>query len=421
MSLPEHLRWVQNKVPGVEHVSLEDFVNEFNLNDMQMATEMYRALIDSNEIRAPRREKLKEAFRVFQANNADVFWSQRKLQISSEITSNDAAKDLQVAAVEKSRQGYAKVLLQSNPVVSAASGVPPTGSSSSKRNNRRKKAITLMDEPWKGLTKNLHQLINDQPVNQFATITPNMPHLHEQLFHHTVHLLSEYKEQEPANKDESLVKEAQVAMSCVLDTMSSRTVQYFASNGDNDVITRAVSRLQDYDVRYRARQLLRDRHELQKPYDLGEILPEEVQMKERVLVILEYLCRVVSNPPFKREDASENDALLVWAHVLDLARSNDRIALQSGERMLETSKVLRQQQAAEFCDISDAGRTVDLAFVHKDIELSNIGFKRPGISTMDINVQCRKNIRLGRCIQEQHRKYGVQEPSVIMGDVAGAP
>ncbi|KAG0251618.1 hypothetical protein DFQ27_008646 [Actinomortierella ambigua] len=177
--------------------------------------------------------------------------------------------------------------------------------------------------------------------------------------------------------------------------------------------------LQDHDVRYRARQLLRDRHELQKPYDLGEILPEEVQMKERVLVILEYLCRVVSNPPFKREDASENDALLVWAHILDLARSNDRIALQSGERMLEASKVLRQQQAAEFGDISDAGRKVDLAFVHKDIELSNIEVKKPGISTMDINVQCRKNIRLGRCIQEQHRKYGVQEPSVIMGDVAG--
>ncbi|KAF9969070.1 hypothetical protein BGZ73_008741 [Actinomortierella ambigua] len=222
--------------------------------------------------------------------------------------------------------------------------------------------------------------------------------------------------------------------------MSPRAVQHFIDNGDNEVITRAVTLaaistfeqhtclailprylqvLQDHNVQYVAWRLVRDRYELQIPYNMGDPLPETLQKQDKVLEILQYLCQVVNNPPFDSKDPSENDALLVWAHVFGLARSNNRIVLQTGERMLEASKVLRQQQAAEFGDLSDAGRKVDLAFVHKGIELSNIEFKRPGIGAMDITVQCRKNIRLGRCLQEQHRQYGVQEPSVIMGDVAG--
>ncbi|KAF9912605.1 hypothetical protein EC991_010030 [Linnemannia zychae] len=318
----------------------------------------------------------------------------------------------------------------------ASSRVDPPPAS----DGRKKKVATVMDEPWKELTVNLHQLVNAQPVNQFATAVPSMPSLHKQLFCHTVDLLNEYKDQQKVDKDKSLMKDAQVEMSCVLNTMSPRAVQHFVNNGENDVITRAMDRatisafeqhaclvilsrylqvLQQHDVQYLARKLVRDRHDLQTPYDLNEPLPEKLQKQDKVLEILQYLCQVVSSPSFVRKDASENDALIVWAHVLGLAHSNDHITLQSGERMLEASKVLRQQQATEFGDLCDAGRKVDLVFVHKGIELSNIEFKRPGISAMDITVQCRKNIRLGRCIQEQHRKYGVTDPSVIMGDVAG--
>jgi len=64
---------------------------------------------------------------------------------------------------------------------------------------------------------------------------------------------------------------------------------------------------------------------------------------------------VVSSPPFVQKDLSKNDALLIWAHVLCLARSKDHVMLQSGERMLEASKVLRQQQATEFGDLCEGG------------------------------------------------------------------
>ncbi|KAF9969071.1 hypothetical protein BGZ73_008742 [Actinomortierella ambigua] len=77
------------------------------------------------------------------------------------------------------------------------------------RDNRKKKATTVMDEPWKKLTANLHQLVNSQSVESFATAASSMPHLQEQLFHHTVDLLSEYRDQEQVNKDKSLMKDAQ--------------------------------------------------------------------------------------------------------------------------------------------------------------------------------------------------------------------
>ena len=101
-----------------------------------------------------------------------------------------------------------------------------------------------------------------------------------------------------------------VAMSCVLNTMSPRVVQHFVNNGGNDVITQAVKSttistfeqhaclailpqylqiLLGHDIQYLARRLVRDRHELQAPFDLSEPLPEKLQKQDKVLEILQYL------------------------------------------------------------------------------------------------------------------------------------
>jgi hypothetical protein len=80
---------------------------------------------------------------------------------------------------------------------------------------------------------------------------------------------------------------------------------------------------------------------------------------------------------------------------------------------------LKEQQALEYGDISDSGRKVDLIFKYNDIELSNVEFKHPDIQSKDIAHQSRKNMRLGRCIQVAHEKFGVKDAPVIMGDVAG--
>ncbi|KAF9931168.1 hypothetical protein BGZ67_005451 [Mortierella alpina] len=64
--------------------------------------------------------------------------------------------------------------------------------------------------------------------------------------------------------------------------------------------------------------------------------------------------------------------------------------LVTGEKILDASKVLRQQQEAEYGDVSDKGRKVDLIFKYKDIELSNVEFKRTDISSTDIALHCRQ-------------------------------
>ncbi|KAF9176155.1 hypothetical protein BGZ49_006616, partial [Haplosporangium sp. Z 27] len=56
-----------------------------------------------------------------------------------------------------------------------------------------------------------------------ATMKP----IHTQLFEHAVDSLKEFQAQKPQEKDIVLLKDAQIAMSCVLNTMSVRAYEHF--------------------------------------------------------------------------------------------------------------------------------------------------------------------------------------------------
>ncbi|KAK5797246.1 hypothetical protein F5H01DRAFT_373344 [Linnemannia elongata] len=45
--------------------------------------------------------------------------------------------------------------------------------------------------------------------------------------------------------------------------------------------------------------------------------------------------------------------------------------------------------------------------------------KRAGIASKDMTMQCWKNIRLDRCLEEAHRTIGLSNPSIVMADIAG--
>lgn len=87
--------------------------------------------------------------------------------------------------------------------------------------------------------------------------------------------------------------------------------------------------------------------------------------------------------------------------------------------MLVASKIMKKLQSLEHGDVSESGRKVDCIFVVDDVEISNIEFKRPNVSDTDIAIQNRKNVRLARCIQEELRTLGMEEPVVYMADVQG--
>ncbi|ORZ07749.1 hypothetical protein BCR41DRAFT_388817 [Lobosporangium transversale] len=113
MPTQSHIQWAEAKHTGTEHVSFENFVRKFNLSDRESATNDYKHLIKSKRLRETRRESLEKSFVKFQCHHEDIFWAQRKveisrikLQLSSDSTSNDAVVDLQEAAVKKSQEGY---------------------------------------------------------------------------------------------------------------------------------------------------------------------------------------------------------------------------------------------------------------------------------------------------------------------------
>ncbi|KAF8958592.1 hypothetical protein BGZ46_001921 [Entomortierella lignicola] len=80
---------------------------------------------------------------------------------------------------------------------------------------------------------------------------------------------------------------------------------------------------------------------------------------------------------------------------------------------------MRQHQVSEYNDVSESAQKVDCLLMYQGLELSNIEFKKPDTSNRDLAIQNRKNVRLGRCIQEARVALGVQELSVMMVDVAG--
>ncbi|KAI8594446.1 hypothetical protein EDD21DRAFT_421725 [Dissophora ornata] len=103
------LLWAKDKYPCDESVSFESFVQEHNLIDQRLAEDTFIALIGSDEIRMQRRKKMQELFDMYKAHNADIFWSARRAQVSSEVTSNDAVVDLQKAALSKSKNQYSTI------------------------------------------------------------------------------------------------------------------------------------------------------------------------------------------------------------------------------------------------------------------------------------------------------------------------
>ncbi|CAO3667383.1 unnamed protein product [Umbelopsis ramanniana] len=262
--------------------------------------------------------------------------------------------------------------------------------------------------------------------------------VHAQLFSHAVRSLKEYNEQSERNKDVVLVKDAQVAMSCVLNVMSERVRKHFSQTDEKDLISDAKSSclLADFDshtctaflrkyldilkekgIVYLKRLVTMDRGDLYRKYLDEDPLPVNAMVEEKVLRILELLCEFIIHPPFLKASPSENDCLQVWKSVFGVIA--DKVSLHTGEKALKASRIMKQIQSSEYSDVSESGRKVDCLFMVENHELSNIEFKSPEIGKRELAIQNRKNVRLARCIQESHISLGEKDASILMADVCG--
>ncbi|KAF9119623.1 hypothetical protein BGX30_003730 [Mortierella sp. GBA39] len=179
----------------------------------------------------------------------------------------------------------------------------------------------------------------------------------------------------------------------IADATDSTTPPYFEEHECLKYARAYCAVLEEHDLEYPIRKLAIDRGQLFSPHPLDENLPKAVVTKEKVLRVLEKLL------------VSLRSASSIWI----LASYRERLPTTVAGDIWHN---IKSPFPVEFGDLSDSGHKVDLIFSYGEVELSNIEFKRQDVSPKDITVQCRKSIRLGRCVQELHKSYGIKDPVV---------
>jgi hypothetical protein len=104
-----HLNWALNKKPKKEHAFFSSFVRRFDLSDKESAIRAYMALLESPRIRNRRQEKLKRSFKNFQDHHQEKFWSERNLQVNTEVVLNQAGVIVQDGGLLRAKEACEKL------------------------------------------------------------------------------------------------------------------------------------------------------------------------------------------------------------------------------------------------------------------------------------------------------------------------
>ncbi|KAF9984133.1 hypothetical protein BGZ75_004277 [Mortierella antarctica] len=124
------------------------------------------------------------------------------------------------------------------------------------------------------------------------------------------------------------------------------------------------------------------------------------------------------DPPYGTAQSSEADCLYQWKNVFSALKSKN-VTIHTGEQILNASKVVTKGLQLEFGDMAESGRRCDLFFRSGAVELANIEIKSPAQSGSVPVCQNRKNVRLNRCIQLALEELGMEDATVIGGDIVG--
>lgn len=106
----EHLKWVQDRIARKQSVKFQAFVVRFHYYDRTSARRAYDNILDSDQIPESRLALIQEEYDFFTDNIEDLFWSKRRLHLSTKITSMKAAVFLQEAALKQVRLSTQRVM-----------------------------------------------------------------------------------------------------------------------------------------------------------------------------------------------------------------------------------------------------------------------------------------------------------------------
>ncbi|KAF9984436.1 hypothetical protein BGZ65_000399 [Modicella reniformis] len=141
-----------------------------------------------------------------------------------------------------------------------------------------------------------------------------------------------------------------------------------------------------HDVQKLMAKVIIDRGPIFDKYSYQKRLPASVDIENKVLQILITICSLFLRPPFGKASPSESNCLRVWMSIF--SDMMDKLTIHTGEKVLKSSKIMRQQQSAEFGDVSESERKVDMLSMVDGVEISNVEFKKSGTTERDRGVWC---------------------------------
>ncbi|KAG0040009.1 hypothetical protein BGZ83_002665, partial [Gryganskiella cystojenkinii] len=245
------------------------------------------------------------------------------------------------------------------------------------------------------------------------------------------------KYQKQAKKDSILLKDAMVAMSCVVNLICPSTFDYFddqlAAGWFDECMDKAFDShplVEKWLKRYKDELdgdssvgCIRDSVTLEKAelvQSRRRLDLEQRSYHERLLDALEHACDLVLEQPFGDPSSiSETDALNGWVNIIKPLLPSC-LTIHTGETGLASTKPVLEELSDEYgLETSECARKVDLKFRCGRIEIANLELKAPEQKTTPRAIQSRKNLRLARCIQHELEKTGVQDAQVYSGDISG--
>ncbi|KAG0197382.1 hypothetical protein BGX33_000699 [Mortierella sp. NVP41] len=382
----EYVEWAMKREIE-EHVTLPNFISQFNLSNKDESTEAFRQLIHSPEIRESRRRKLQDTFALFCAQYEERFWAQRELEVSSEVQSKRAGLAAQGAAVAQSDIGFKQVvsttlnhftggqpssLALSSPFASASSspGLKRSRTPQNKAANkaaRRANSKTKIKEPWHSLIEtallqydgwqvDLPEI--DANIEQESTTRTNLYQVA------LLHLDNVRTRQAQAHFDRISCldyKDAFVALSGIWNTYSSSANEVFGQSLTEEA--KALCHLQSIDNKDDA--FMEITNSLLQKQTLDEIFDETYQLQiaqptyRRMLDVLQIIIRNIIRPLYGSKAPSEADCIAIWSSIFREGLPLDsHLSMHLGEQGCSAS-ALSKSKLADIFETGTMPRNLD--------------------------------------------------------------
>ncbi|KAG0305900.1 hypothetical protein BGZ99_001945 [Dissophora globulifera] len=293
---------------------------------------------------------------------------------------------------------------------------------------KNKQELQPAIDPWANLEKASISLHNGERGVRLPKVPANLPSNHLLLFKIAHQCLTAANGPLKKVTDAVNLKDALVAMSCILNLRSPTATTHFpasfvakATDGcyedgydRNELVSRCFAGMTDI---FKAEGVLGLRYAAE---DKKAVYRKERQaggslvrsQEEKLMDIIEIACDLVSEKQFE-EPHAEADTLHIWLKILEKLLPI-RLRMKTGESVLTCSKPGLQQK-----DDDMMGRKVDLKFTVDGIEVAVIEFKSASQAKGAVTKQSRKSLRLGKSIQQSLETLGVEDAYVVCGDVAG--